>query len=94
MPSELMLTLEGHSGTVRCLDLNGNRLVSGSTDRTIKVWDLSFASYWAGASCKVTMVGHLHTVRCLQVRKVAKSWGWPATGLLTFHPSRKTVMSF
>lgn len=37
MPSELMLTLEGHSGTVRCLDLNGNRLVSGSTDRTIKV---------------------------------------------------------
>ena len=34
----------------------------------LKVWDLSFASYWAGASCKVTMVGHLHTVRCLQVR--------------------------
>ena len=35
---------------------------------SVKVWDLSFASYWAGASCKVTMVGHLHTVRCLQVR--------------------------
>ena len=32
-----MLTLAGHSGTVRCLDLNGNRLVSGSVDRSIKV---------------------------------------------------------
>lgn len=31
------LTLAGHSGPVRCLHLYGNRLVSGSTDRTIKV---------------------------------------------------------
>lgn len=31
------LTLAGHSGTVRCLHLHGNRLVSGSSDRTIKV---------------------------------------------------------
>ena len=38
----------------------------------IKVWDLSFASYWAGASCKVTMVGHLHTVRCLQVSRAMR----------------------
>ena len=30
-------TLVGHSGTVRCLHLEGNRLVSGSTDGTIKV---------------------------------------------------------
>ena len=30
-------TLVGHSGTVKCLHLEGNRLVSGSTDRTIKV---------------------------------------------------------
>ena len=34
---------------------------------SFKVWDLSFKSYWSGASCKVTMVGHMHTVRCLQV---------------------------
>ena len=32
-----VLTLAGHSGTVRCLNLNGNRLVSGSVDRSIKV---------------------------------------------------------
>jgi F-box/WD-40 domain protein 7 len=30
-------TLVGHSGTVRCLHLEGNRLVSGSTDCMIKV---------------------------------------------------------
>lgn len=32
-----VLTLAGHSGTVRCLNLNGNQLVSGSVDRSIKV---------------------------------------------------------
>ena len=35
----------------------------------VKVWDLSFESYWSGASCKVTMIGHMHTVRCLQVKR-------------------------
>ena len=35
-----VMTLAGHSGEVRCLHLEGNRLVSGSTDLTIKVWDL------------------------------------------------------
>lgn len=32
-----VLTLAGHSGTVRCLHLEGNRLVSGSMDCSIKV---------------------------------------------------------
>ena len=36
--SDPVLTLVGHSGTVRCLHLNGNRLVSGSADATIKVF--------------------------------------------------------
>lgn len=31
-----VMTLVGHSGTVRCLHLLGNRLVSGSTDMTLK----------------------------------------------------------
>ena len=37
------MTLAGHSLEVRCLHLEGNRLVSGSTDLTIKVWDLSIS---------------------------------------------------
>ena len=109
------LTLAGHSGTVRCLHLHNNRLVSGSSDRTIKVpqyisdsrlnnpqdhlsslprqlnsnnlltsglvcttlcdvnlpfqvWDLATDKVgWVGAACRATMVGHMHTVRCLQV---------------------------
>ena len=40
---------------------------------SFKVWDLSFKSYWSGASCKVTMIGHMHTVRCLQVMFAHKS---------------------
>ena len=41
---DAVLTLAGHSGTVRCLNLNGNRLVSGSVDRSIKVCILFLAS--------------------------------------------------
>lgn len=42
-----VMTLVGHSGTVRCLHLLGNRLVSGSTDLTLKVWDLSVDEQWS-----------------------------------------------
>ncbi|GFO27784.1 F-box/WD repeat-containing protein 1a [Plakobranchus ocellatus] len=59
-------TLMGHHGTVRCLHLEGNRLVSGSCDTTIKVWDLSTQDSWSSIACKVTMTGHTDTVRCLQ----------------------------
>ena len=50
--SDVVLTLAGHSGTVRCLNLNGNRLVSGSVDRSIKVSSMlhfcSFALWFWG----------------------------------------------
>jgi len=62
-----VMTLVGHSGEVRCLHLEGNRLVSGSTDLSIKVWDLSMHSSWSSIACRVTMVGHTDTVRCVQM---------------------------
>ncbi len=62
-----VMTFVGQSGTVRCLHLMGNRLVSGSTDQTLKVWDLSVQDEWSSIACKVTMVGHTDTVRCVQV---------------------------
>lgn len=40
------LTLAGHSGTVRCLHLHNNRLVSGSSDRTLKVLNTGGIIAW------------------------------------------------
>lgn len=64
-----VLTLVGHSGSVRCLHLEsgGNRLVSGSNDHTIKVWDVDIQPEWSSIGCKVTMVGHTDTVRCVHM---------------------------
>lgn len=64
------LNLFGHSGTIRCLHLDGrlNRLFSGSADHTIKAWDLSnYGLDWSRVTCKMTFLGHTDTVRCLQV---------------------------
>ena len=40
---EEMLTLKGHSGSVLSVSFSpdGKRIVSGSYDKTVKVWDLS-----------------------------------------------------
>ena len=32
-----------------------------------QVWDLSTQDSWSSIACKVTMIGHRDTVRCLQV---------------------------
>ena len=37
----LLHTLRGHMGVVRCLHLDGNRLVSGGDRKAIIVWDLA-----------------------------------------------------
>lgn len=64
-----VMTLAGHSGEVRCLHLEGNRLVSGSTDLSIKVWDLDIQQCWSSIACRVTMVGHSDTVRCVLMNR-------------------------
>ena len=67
-----VMTLTGHSGEVRCLHLEGNRVASGSTDTTIKVWDLDIQPEWSSIGCKVTMTGHSDTVRCVQGNAILK----------------------
>jgi WD40 repeat protein len=37
----LLRTIQAHSGLVRTLSLFGNRLISGSYDKSIKVWDMT-----------------------------------------------------
>ena len=51
--------LEGHTGGVWCLTLYGNKLFSGSNDRTIRVWDADTHKHLA------TLEGHTGGVTCL-----------------------------
>ncbi|KAJ2259977.1 SCF ubiquitin ligase complex subunit cdc4 [Coemansia sp. RSA 376] len=53
--------LVGHEGGVWALAVVGNTVVSGSTDRTVRVWDLE------DGKCTHVFLGHGSTIRCLQI---------------------------
>ncbi|GAA6038576.1 hypothetical protein JCM8097_009426 [Rhodosporidiobolus ruineniae] len=52
--------LEGHEDGVYCLQFDRERVVSGSRDRTIRIWDL------ASGQVTRTLTGHEGSVLCLQ----------------------------
>ena len=54
-----LATLEGHTYHVVCLTLYGNKLFSGSFDKTIRVWNADTHEHLA------TLEGHTDAVRCL-----------------------------
>ncbi|GAA6097785.1 pleiotropic regulator 1, partial [Tachysurus ichikawai] len=58
-PWKLYRVISGHLGWVRCLAVEpGNQwFVTGSADRTIKIWDL------ASGKLKLSLTGHISTVR-------------------------------
>jgi WD40 repeat protein len=51
--------LKGHNRLVRCLAVSGTRLVSGSYDRSVKVWAMGAGASWP---CERTLVGHTEPV--------------------------------
>ena len=51
----------GHFSGVWALQYEGNTLVSGSTDRAVRVWDIT------KGECTQIFHGHAATVRCLQI---------------------------
>ncbi|KAI0784011.1 WD40-repeat-containing domain protein, partial [Abortiporus biennis] len=56
-------TLSGHTSTIRCLKVLHNLpiVVTGSRDRTIRVWNV------LTGKCLHTMTGHTDSVRCVDV---------------------------
>lgn len=60
-PSGPMEQLQGHAGGVWALQYVGNTLVSGSIDRTVRVWNIK------KRKCTHIFKGHTSTVRCLQI---------------------------
>jgi pleiotropic regulator 1 len=62
-PWKLMRVIAGHGGWVRCasVDVSNEWFVTGSADRTIKVWDL------ASGTLKLTLPGHVASVRAVVV---------------------------
>ena len=56
-------TLVGHTGGVWSSQMEGDTVVSGSTDRTLKVWDSE------SGQCVHTLYGHTSTVRCMHLHK-------------------------
>ncbi|CAG0888831.1 unnamed protein product, partial [Darwinula stevensoni] len=56
-------TFEGHTQAISCVQFDEDRIVSGSHDKTIKVWNMRTNSQWS----VMTLVGHSGTVRCLHL---------------------------
>lgn len=58
---ELLRLLKGHDGGVWALKYFSNTLVSGSTDRDVRVWNIRTGR------CSHVFRGHTSTVRCLDI---------------------------
>jgi len=50
----------GHDGWVQCVQFDSQKIVSGSGDQSVRVWDMETAK------CLTTLQGHLSFVYCLQ----------------------------
>eukprot|EP00752_Nemacystus_decipiens_P014950 g13309.t1 len=68
-PWKLSSVVSAHLGWVRAVafDPSNEWFVTGSADRTIKVWDLAKASAGADKACKLTLTGHINCIRGLAV---------------------------
>ncbi|XP_008293454.1 F-box/WD repeat-containing protein 10, partial [Stegastes partitus] len=58
------MVLYGHTGTINCLDLHDDRLVSGSKDSLVKVWSLHTGKQFEDFNFK-----HVSPVQCVKISK-------------------------
>jgi len=68
-PWKLKSVISGHLGWVRSIafDPANEYFVTGSADRTIKVWDFAKASVASQDALKLTLTGHINAVRGLAI---------------------------
>ena len=61
--------VSGHLGWVRAIafDPSNEWFVTGSADRTIKVWDLAKCAAGAEQGLKLTLTGHINSIRGLAI---------------------------
>ncbi|KAM4525407.1 F-box and WD repeat domain containing protein 10B isoform 2-T2 [Odontesthes bonariensis] len=62
--NESEMVLYGHTGTINCLDVHADRLVSGARDHTVKVWSLQTWRQFKGFHFK-----HHSSVHCVKIDK-------------------------
>lgn len=68
-----VLRIDGHRDSVYCLDFDSSRIITGSRDRTIKVWCIKTGK------CIATFEGHTGSVLCL---KFERDWDVGADGVV------------
>ena len=51
---------KGHAGSVECVTIGGDKIVSGSLDRTLRIWNIN------SGECKV-LTGHAGSVLCVTI---------------------------
>ena len=80
-----MLTYPKHSVSSVCFNADGNKLVSGSYDKTLKVWSVGSSGTF---ECESTLTGHTGYVppfpcsACIQSRGVCSLSSDEQVGLL------------
>uniref|UniRef100_A0A3Q3JNP7 Uncharacterized protein n=1 Tax=Monopterus albus TaxID=43700 RepID=A0A3Q3JNP7_MONAL len=81
------MVLYGHTGTISCLDIHADTLVSGAKDRTVKVWNLHTGKHFEKFNFK-----HPSGIRCVKIssttvysscdRGLVKVWDMEEASLL------------
>jgi len=85
---QLVRSLLGHEGGVWALALRGDTLVSGATDKTIRIWDLQTGN------CTHVFRRHASTVRCLAIAEPEEDRAgelWPKRPLIVTGSRDRTV---